>query len=60
MEELSQLGCVGSGNNLQRQKKSPWILGERKQRDTPKGRRHGWQETVGHGGGERLLYLSMA
>ena len=27
---VSQLGCVGSGNKLQRQKKSPWSLGGRR------------------------------
>ena len=27
---MSQLGCIGSGNKLQRQKKSPRNLGERK------------------------------
>ena len=27
---MSQLGCVSSGNNLQRQKKGPWSLGKRK------------------------------
>ena len=30
MEEVSQLGCVGSGNKLQRQKKGPWSSGKRK------------------------------
>lgn len=28
---MSHLGCMGSGNKLQRQKKVPWNLGERKQ-----------------------------
>ena len=28
---MSQLGCVGSGNKLQRQMKGPWNVGERKQ-----------------------------
>ena len=37
MEEVSQLGCVGSGNKLQRQKKSPWSLGEKKAKNTPPG-----------------------
>ena len=29
-EEVSQLGCVDSGNEGQSQKKGPWTLGERK------------------------------
>ena len=27
---MNQLGCVGSGNKLQRERKGPWGLGERK------------------------------
>lgn len=30
MEEASQLGCLGSGNKLQRHKKDPGSLGKRK------------------------------
>ena len=37
--EVSQLGCVGSGEKLQRQKKGRWSLGERK--DRPKGEGEG-------------------
>ena len=31
---MSQLGCTGSGNELWRQKKGPWSLGERKAKVT--------------------------
>lgn len=32
--EVSQLGCRGSGNRLQKQKLGPWGLGERKAKVT--------------------------
>ena len=32
---MSQLGCVDSGNKLQKQKKGPWSLGEGKAKVTP-------------------------
>ena len=31
---MSKLGCVGLGKKLQRQKKGPWSLGERKAKAT--------------------------
>ena len=27
---MSKLGCIGSGNKFQKQKKGPWSLGDRK------------------------------
>ena len=34
---MSQLGCMGSGNKLQGQKKGPWSLGETKEKVKPLG-----------------------
>ena len=46
--EVSQLGCLGSRNQLQKQKKGPWNLGERKAKVTPLGGRRGRRERCGH------------
>ena len=43
---MSQLGCVGSGNKLQKQKKGPWSLG--------KGEREKGMRLEGSRGGQRL------
>ena len=54
---MSLLGCVGSGNKLQEQKKSPWSLEERRAETMSQG-----EEEVEEGGsgvlprGEHVLF----
>ena len=43
-----QLGCVSSGNKLQKQKKGPWNLGERKPKGTCLGERRSEMERYRH------------
>ena len=42
---MSKLGCIGSGNKLQKQKKGPWNLGKRKAKVSAWGRTRGGRET---------------
>ena len=68
VEKVNQLGCMGSGSKLQKQKQGPWSLGERERAQglAMRGKegqgmgvlqREGWGEPVcvraPGGGGER-------
>ena len=56
---MSQLGSVDSGHKLQRQKRGPGYLGERKQRYTPEKEGRGMQEREGvEREGERESWVS--
>ena len=61
---MSQLGCVASGNKLQRQK-GPWSLGERKETVTHpreedgKGKAQVWQRGGAHTGSFILRVLNV-
>ena len=49
VEEVSQLGCMGSGNKIQKQKKGPWSLGENKAKVRHPGRKKGKGKAQGMG-----------
>ena len=51
VEEVSQLGCMGSGNKLQKQKKGPGSSGESKAERRHLGKERGAPERLGRRAG---------